>query len=205
MGEALRRGALLVLLAAAGCGGGQDSTVDTNDPGGGVVERPTDTAQGAADGAAGNDPGATGKGSGTGSGTGEGFAHVTAVSAAGSESAYTFSVTVESSDVDCTHFADWWEVLTPEGALVFRRILAHPHTDAISGNPFTRSGAAVNVKANQEVIVRAHLNDVGYRGKAMRGSVSAGFREATDIAGDFAAAVAAEAPQPEACVSEGGR
>ncbi len=204
MKRTFRRGVLLVLLSTAGCGGGLDSSVDTSDPGGGVGEL-ADTDKGSTDGAVGSDPGdreETGEGSGSGSGTAVGFAHVTGVSATGSDDAYTFSVTVESSDVDCTHFADWWEVLTPEGALVYRRILLHPHTDAISGNPYTRSGGPVAVKGDREVIVRAHLNHGGYRGKAMRGTVNNGFLEATDIGGDFAAAVAVEDPQPEACQAE---
>ena len=105
-----------------------------------------------------------------------GQADVREVASSGSEGAYTFAVTLRSDDEGCSQYADWWEVITPEGALLYRRILAHSH---VSEQPFTRTGGPVPVDANQEVIVRGHMNPQGYGGAAMRGSVEGGFAEAS--------------------------
>jgi hypothetical protein len=131
-----------------------------------------------------------------------GFADIIAVAVTGDENDYTFDVTLETSDIDCSHFANWFEVLTDSGELVYRRILAHPHTEALSGNPFTRGGGSVSITSDQEVIVRAHLNDLGYVGMAMRGTVDSGFENAPDITAAFAPDVASESPQPEECIPE---
>jgi len=131
-----------------------------------------------------------------------GFANVIAVAVTGNENNYTFDVTLETSDIDCSHFANWFEVLTDSGELVYRRILVHPHTDAFSGNPYTRGGGPVSITSGQEVIVRGHLNDMGYVGIAMRGTVDSGFENAPDITAAFAPDVASELPQPEECIPE---
>jgi hypothetical protein len=129
-------------------------------------------------------------------------ANVTAVEALGSANSYNFSVTLETDDIDCSQFADWWEVLTEEGELIYRRILTHPHTEGLSGNPFTRSGGTVNVAPDQTVIVRAHMNNTGYGGMAMRGTAEGGFEPAPDIGPNFAPDVAAEGEQPGECTPE---
>jgi hypothetical protein len=131
-----------------------------------------------------------------------GFADVIAVAVTGEENDYTFDVTLETSDIDCSHFANWFEVLTDSGELVYRRILVHPHTDAFSGNPYTRGGGPVPITSDQEVIVRGHLNDLGYVGMAMRGRVDSGFENAPDITAAFTPDVASEPPQPEECIPE---
>ena len=135
------------------------------------------------------------------------YANVVAVSvASGSDGAYTFSVSIESADIDCTQFANWWEVVTEEGALVYRRILEHSHTDANGssdadqpGNTFTRTGGPVPLAADAVVIVRAHMSTGGYQGRVMRGSAAQGFAQATDIGEDFAVSVEGDAPQPTGC------
>ncbi len=124
------------------------------------------------------------------------------VAAAGDEGAYTFEVTLHSSDIDCTEFADWWEVLTEDGALLYRRILAHPHTEGKSGNPVMRSGGPVEISPTDVVIVRGHMNNGGYSGAAMSGSVLGGFETAPDIEKEFAAEVESALPQPSACIPE---
>lgn len=136
------------------------------------------------------------------------YANVTAVTATGTPSSYTFNVTIESADIDCTQYADWWEVLTEDGTLVYRRILEHSHTDAngssdpdAPGNTFTRSGGPVPVSDGDVVVVRAHMSVGGYNGAVMRGSVSDGFTQATDLAADFAAGVEQQEPQPSGCES----
>ena len=133
-------------------------------------------------------------------------ADIVAVATSGSAGAYTFNVSIESDDIDCTQFANWWEVLSPDGALIYRRILEHSHTDDngtsdpdAPGNTFTRSGGPVDVQAGDEVIVRAHMSTGGYHGMAMRGSASAGFSAALDIGSTFAADLEDDDPQPTSC------
>jgi hypothetical protein len=134
------------------------------------------------------------------------YANVTAVMTSGNDGAYTFDVSIESADIDCSQFSDWWEVLGADETLIYRRILEHSHTDAngssdadAPGNTFTRSGGPVSVSADDVVIVRAHMSVGGYNGRVMRGSVSAGFADALDIGSDFAASVESEDPQPTGC------
>lgn len=137
---------------------------------------------------------------------GEVYANVTAVAVSGTEGAYNFSVTVESADIDCSQFADWWEVLSEAGELRYRRILTHSHTDENGttdpnqpGNSFTRDGGPVAIASDATVLVRAHMNSGGYRGRVMRGSAADGFAEATDVPPDFAPEVESLEPQPGGC------
>jgi len=134
------------------------------------------------------------------------YADVTAVQITGSRSAYQFAVSVESADLDCTQYANWWEVLSEDGALLYRRILEHSHTDENGttdadgpGNTFTRDGGPVVIEPETSVIVRAHMSNAGYSGRAMQGSPSGGFAEASIFSGDFAADVESAAPQPAGC------
>ena len=99
-------------------------------------------------------------------------ADVVAVRTSGSPGAYSFAVTLQSPDTGCDQYADWWEVITPDGELLYRRVLAHSHVDE---QPFTRSGGPVDVQSTTRVIVRAHMNDAGYGGVAFSGSEEAGF------------------------------
>lgn len=131
----------------------------------------------------------------------EPIAHVTAVAVSGDPGGYTFSVTVESADIDCTQYADWWEVVSQTGELLYRRILAHSHTDENrTGNPFTRDGGPVEVSRDQVVVVRAHMNEAGYMGRAMRGSIETGFTNADNLEPDFAADLEDDEPQPDGCL-----
>lgn len=111
-----------------------------------------------------------------------------------SQNSATFSVTIDSKETGCEHYADWWEVVDLDGNLRYRRILAHSHVDE---QPFTRSGGPVPVTENEMVIVRAHLNTGGY-GQVMIGSVQAGFQTTDDYDG-FAPEVEEAAPQPSNC------
>ena len=65
---------------------------------------------------------------------------VTAVKITGEAMNYNFAVTIESQDTGCDQYADWWEVVNSNEALVYRRILAHSH---VVEQPFTRNGAAL--------------------------------------------------------------
>lgn len=125
------------------------------------------------------------------------YAVVKKVEVLGKGGSYTFSVTLKSPDTGCGQFADWWEVLTEDGELIYRRVLLHSH---VSEQPFTRSGGAVNITAAQVVIVRAHMNTTGYgEGEvAMKGSVESGFQP-LEIKKTFAAEVEKQAPLPTGC------
>ena len=92
-------------------------------------------------------------------------ADVIGISVSGDPGSYTFSVTVESPDTGCGQYADWWEVVSPEGRLIYRRVLLHSHVDE---QPFTRSGGPVDVQPSETVIVQAHMNgaDTGELGCA---------------------------------------
>lgn len=123
-------------------------------------------------------------------------ADVVAVATSGSAGAYNFAVTLRSADTGCNQYADWWEVITPDGALLYRRILAHSHVDE---QPFTRSGGPVDVQSTTRVIVRAHMNDAGYGGVAFSGSVEAGFAADPSITAELAPQLAEEPPLPNGC------
>ncbi len=122
-------------------------------------------------------------------------ADVEAISVTGEPETWDFAVTLLSDDVDCSHYADWWEVVGEDGVLLFRRILNHSHADE---QPFTRDGGPVTILGDQTVWVRGHQNDRGYGGKAMTGSVDGGFAQAAwpDGLGD---GLETQEPLPEDC------
>ncbi|WP_422023799.1 hypothetical protein [Roseibium sp.] len=77
------------------------------------------------------------------------------VDAAAKEGAggWTFSVTLKHGDTGWDHYADLWEVYTPEGKLLGKRVLAHPH---VNEQPFTRSLSGVQIPEDvTTVIIRA--------------------------------------------------
>lgn len=122
-------------------------------------------------------------------------ADVLKVKVTGKAEDYTFLVTLESPDTGCDQYANWWEVITPGGDLLYRRILGHSH---VNEQPFTRSGGPVHISADEEVIIRAHMNNTGYGGKVLRGSVKAGF-EPVVLKKGFAENLETEEPQPSGC------
>lgn len=66
---------------------------------------------------------------------------------------WTFSVTLKHGDTGWDHYADLWEVYTPEGELLGKRVLAHPH---VNEQPFTRSLSGVQIPDDiTSVIIRA--------------------------------------------------
>ena len=123
------------------------------------------------------------------------FADITAVSASGKEGNFTFNVTISSPDTGCDQYADWWEVISMDGKLLYRRILRHSH---VNEQPFTRSGGPVAITANQEVWIRGHMNNTGYGGQTFRGNAAAGF-ESTEMPEDFALDLEKEEPLPDDC------
>ena len=76
---------------------------------------------------------------------------------------YTFSVTVQHEDEGWQHYADRWEILTPEGEIVAVRVLRHPH---VKEQPFTRNLPFVPVPEDiSEVTIRAHCSMDGFGGE----------------------------------------
>lgn len=122
-------------------------------------------------------------------------ASIVSVSSSGEAGNYTFNVGISSPDTGCAQYANWWEVITEDGTLIYRRILAHSH---VNEQPFIRSGGAVSIAANQVVIIRAHMNTSGYGTTVYKGSVLNGFTENT-LTPDFANQLASLEPLPTNC------
>ena len=79
----------------------------------------------------------------------------------GANGTYRFDVTVKHADTGWDHYADAFEVLSPDGQVLGTRILAHPH---VNEQPFTRSLSNVKVPPDIDtVIVRARdkIHDYG--------------------------------------------
>lgn len=75
---------------------------------------------------------------------------------------YRFRVTVRHADEGWDHYADRWEVMTPDGKVLATRILHHPHVDE---QPFTRELDGVSIPSSiTEVVVRAHDSVHGLSG-----------------------------------------
>jgi len=125
------------------------------------------------------------------------YAVVESATVSGNEGSYTFSITLKSPDKGCNQYANWWEVITENEELVYRRILGHSH---VNEQPFTRSGGSVKISATDIVIIRGHMNTTGYgEGKiGLKGSVESGF-EPYVITKEFGAALESESPQPTGC------
>ena len=125
----------------------------------------------------------------------EAKASIVSVVTSGNENEYTFQVGVLSPDTGCEQYADWWEVISEDGELLYRRILAHSH---VNEQPFVRSGGGVAITAATVVIVRAHMNTSGYGMIGYKGSISQGFEE-IEIAEGFANELETQTPLPNGC------
>ena len=123
------------------------------------------------------------------------LADVLRLDVSGSENAYQFSVEIRSPDTGCEQYADWWEVVSEDGDLIYRRILAHSH---VGEQPFRRTGGPVAIDADTIVIVRAHMHPHGYGGTVLQGSVAGGF-SAVQLEPDFAAGIELIEPLPSGC------
>ncbi len=96
-----------------------------------------------------------------------GEADVVAVEATRSgDGTYRFDVTVRHADAGWEHYADKWQVLGPDGALLGERVLLHPHDNE---QPFTRSLAGVEISDGiRSVSVRAHDKMHGWGGTELK-------------------------------------
>ena len=82
------------------------------------------------------------------------------------DNTYRFDETVEHGDEGWDHYADRWDVVTPDGKVLSTRIRHHPH---VHEQPFTRSLSGVVVTDSlPAVIVRAHDSVHGYGGRTAR-------------------------------------
>ena len=82
----------------------------------------------------------------------------------------TFFVTVRHQDKGWDHYANRWEVLTPDGEVIATRTLVHPH---VNEQPFMRSLSHVKIPQGvNKVMVRAHDSVHGYGGKTMEVKIS---------------------------------
>jgi hypothetical protein len=120
---------------------------------------------------------------------------VLGVTVTGSPGAYTFSVTVASTETGCGDYADWWEVVGADGTLAYRRVAAHSHVDE---QPWTRDGGPVPLPEDGLALVRAHLSTGGFGQQVMIGTPTQGFVEAR-LQSYFAADLEAAEPQPGPC------
>lgn len=79
---------------------------------------------------------------------------------------WRFEVTVAHGDEGWDHYADRWEVVGPDGAVLGVRELAHPH---VTEQPFTRSLSGVEIPSEVDVVtVRARDSVHGYGGAEVR-------------------------------------
>ena len=65
---------------------------------------------------------------------------------------YRFDVTVKHGDEGWDHYADRWDVVSPDGTVLGTRILHHPHVEE---QPFTRSDVIKVPDGVTSVTVRA--------------------------------------------------
>ena len=66
---------------------------------------------------------------------------------------YAFSVTVKHGDTGWDHYANRWQVIGPDGAVLGERVLLHPHENE---QPFIRSLSGIVIPEGiEEVTVRA--------------------------------------------------
>lgn len=80
------------------------------------------------------------------------------------DTVFRFKVTVRHGDEGWDHYADAWEVVGPEGTVLGRRVLLHPH---VNEQPFTRSADITVPRSVTEVVVRARDKPHGLGGAEM--------------------------------------
>jgi hypothetical protein len=71
-----------------------------------------------------------------------GSVDVVRIEVEGKPGAYFFTVTLSSPDTGCARYADWWEVVSEDGRLLYRRVLAHSPTSRSKPSPAARRAGA---------------------------------------------------------------
>jgi len=88
---------------------------------------------------------------------------VEASARAAGNGSWSFAVTVKHADSGWSHYADNFEILGPDGTLLGRRVLVHPH---VNEQPFTRSLGGVKIPEDvKKVHIRAHDKVHGFGGR----------------------------------------
>lgn len=125
------------------------------------------------------------------------YAEITKVSAIKSPlgSGYSINVAIKSSDKNCSHYVNWWEAVSENGKLLYRRILSHPHSRE---QPFSRGGVTNSITDETTFYIRAHIHPFGYSNRGMKGSIKTGF-SAVNITNGFAKHLANEGENPSHC------
>jgi len=81
---------------------------------------------------------------------------VKATASQGAGGTYSFTATVAHADTGWDHYADKFEILSPDGKVLGTRVLYHPHVDE---QPFTRGLGNVRIPEGiTSVVVRAWDN-----------------------------------------------
>jgi len=81
------------------------------------------------------------------------------------QNTFDFDVTVKSIDRGWNYYADAFEVLAPDGRVLGRRVLLHPHE---TEQPFTRDLYGVRIPTDiKHVVVRARHKPKGYDGESL--------------------------------------
>lgn len=120
---------------------------------------------------------------------------VTKATFTGTDNNYNFSVTLKSPDTGCDQYADWWEIIRPNGELIYRRVMGHSH---VTEQPFTRSGGPVKITASDSIIIRGHMNNFGYGHAIFSGNIADGL-VLDSIDRNFASDLASQEPLPPTC------
>ena len=123
------------------------------------------------------------------------LAKIVDVQCIGQPNNYTFEVTIESVETGCDQYADWWEVITPDTILIYRRILSHSH---VNEQPFTRSGGVIDVGADEFIYVRAHMNELGYGSVVFSGTPREELKS-DSLPANFGVGLAEQSPLPNGC------
>lgn len=91
---------------------------------------------------------------------------IVAVSMERGEMGWRVSVTLRHEDTGWDHYADAWEIRDPDGKLLGRRTLMHPHENE---QPFTRSLRDVMLPDGVPYItIRARCSRDGWVGEEMK-------------------------------------
>ncbi|MGM0585458.1 MAG: hypothetical protein ACQEUZ_12505 [Pseudomonadota bacterium] len=94
-----------------------------------------------------------------------GEADVVATEASRDGETWRFDVTVRHTDEGWDHYADAWQVLAPDGAVLGERKLMHPH---VAEQPFTRALTGVTIpEALDRVEIRARDSVHGWGGETL--------------------------------------